>query len=147
MFADASLGSVLYNQPPRVLEPDPLDCLLVGDPLPLLHSHGDKVGDAEGRLPRPLEQEGVILQLGVGRLESCKDSGTRHAGRALDVVVECAELVTILLEEPESVLIKYSLSLCQVHTEGGHKISNTSCFHNLSINVFEPPCRAAAMSL
>ena len=43
------------------------------------------------RLPKHLEEEGVILEPGVGRLHCGQHPCHGHARRALDVIVECAE--------------------------------------------------------
>ena len=79
--------------------------------LPLVHGHGDQLRYPDRRLARPLEQEGVVRQLGVGGLESRQHARHRHARRALDVVVEGAVLVAVLLQEPEGVLIAEVLEL------------------------------------
>ena len=58
-----------------------------------------------------LEQEGVVAELGVGGLQGGEDTGHDHGGRALDVVVEGAVGVAVLLEEPEGVLVAKVLKL------------------------------------
>ena len=53
----------------------------------------------------------MVPQLGVGGLESRQHARHRHAGRALDVVVEGAVLVAVLLQEPEGVVVAEVLEL------------------------------------
>ena len=53
----------------------------------------------------------MVGQLGVGGLERGEHPGTRHAGRALDVVIEGAVLVAVLLQEPEGVVVAEVLEL------------------------------------
>ena len=53
----------------------------------------------------------MVGQLGVGGLERRQHARHRHAGRALDVVVEGAVLVAVLLQEPERVLVAEVLEL------------------------------------
>ena len=53
----------------------------------------------------------MVRQLGVGGLERGEHPGTRHARRALDVVVEGAVLVAVFLQEPEGILIAEVLEL------------------------------------
>ena len=61
-----------------------------------------QVGDAKGSLSGTLEEEGVIGELGVGGLQGGQDSGQGDGRGALDVVVEGAVLVAVLLKEPSS---------------------------------------------
>ena len=68
-------------------------------------------GDADGSLARPLEEEGVVSQLPPAGPESGQDASQGHAGRALDVVIEGAVLVAVLLQEPERVLVAEILEL------------------------------------
>ena len=61
-----------------------------------------QVGDAKGSLSGTLEEEGVIGELGVGGLQGGQDSGQGDGRSALDVVIEGAVLVAVLLKEPSS---------------------------------------------
>ena len=61
-----------------------------------------QVGDAKGSLSGTLEEEGVIRELGVGGLQGGQDTGQGDGRSALDVVVEGAVLVAVLLKEPSS---------------------------------------------
>ena len=53
----------------------------------------------------------MVRQLGISGLQGGQDTGHRHGGSALDVVVEGAVGVAVLLEEPEGVLVAKVLKL------------------------------------
>ena len=54
VLADVICKLSLDDETAGVLEPDPLDGLGVGDPLPLLHRRGDQLSDADGSLSSAL---------------------------------------------------------------------------------------------
>lgn len=62
-----------------------------------------QVGNAKSSFSSTLEEEGVVGQLGVGGLQGSQNSGHGDGGGALDVVVEGAVLVAVLLKEPGSI--------------------------------------------
>ena len=59
-----------------------------------------QVGNAKGSFAGALEEEGVVGELGVGGLQGSEDAGHGDRSGALDVVVEGAVLVAVLLKEP-----------------------------------------------
>lgn len=70
--------------------------------------------------PAPtLEEEGVVRELGVGGLERGQDAGDGDGGRALDVVVEGAVAVAVLLQEAERVVVAEVLELYQAVLKRG----------------------------
>ena len=76
-----------------------------------------------------LEEEGVVTELGVGGLQSSKDPSDNNGCGALDVIVEGAVRVAVLLEEPEGILVAEVLKLDQrvlaiVLDNGLHELIN-----------------------
>jgi hypothetical protein len=60
-----------------------------------------------------LEDEGVFTQLGFGNAQRGEEAGDGDRGGALDVVVEGAVLVAVLLEETEGVVVAEVFELDQ----------------------------------
>lgn len=60
-----------------------------------------------------LEDEGVFAQLGFGDAQRGEEAGDGDRGGALDVVVEGAVLVAVLLEETEGVVVAEVFKLDQ----------------------------------
>ena len=55
----------------------------------------------------------MVRQLGISGLEGGQDTGYRHGGSALDVVVEGAVGVAVLFQQPEGVVVTKVLKLDQ----------------------------------
>ena len=102
---DPTGGPISDYQASGVLQPDLLQTLLKRDSFSLLHGHGNEVCNTNGSLTRPLKEESVIGQLGVGGIEGGQHSSHGHASRALNVVVEGAVFVTVLLQESKGVVV------------------------------------------
>jgi hypothetical protein len=135
----AAARPVLHDQALRVHHPDAILGLGLARPL-VLHRHEAEPGDAQGRLtvdpqssryylqphptprryrpnapathlPGTLEHYRVVRELRLGQPERGEEAGDRDRGRALDVIVEGAIMLAVLVEQPEGVRVAKVLEL------------------------------------
>src|SRR5262249_61262694 len=70
----------------------------------LLHrGGGDKAGEADGGGTGAEEEDALVAELAACDLEGGDQSGERHAGSALDVVVVAAHLVPVSRQQVDRV--------------------------------------------
>jgi len=81
------------------------------------HRLDQQVGDAGGRLAGAEAHEGLLRQRLAGDAQRREDAGHRHRGGALDVVVEAADAVAVLLQQGEGVVVGEVLEL---HHDAGN---------------------------
>ena len=93
------VGHVAREQTRAVEQEDPVGRLLRGQPV-LGHRQRDEVGDADSRRPRAEHDDLLVDQAAPGDAHPGQDAREADRGRALDVVVERAQGVAVLREDP-----------------------------------------------
>lgn len=78
-------------------------------------------------LPSSTEKNGVVRELGIRKSSRRQQTGDSHTGGALNVVIEGAILVSILVQETERVVVAKILKL----DEDVLAISLHDCVHEL----------------
>ena len=100
----------LHHQPLGVEVPAAATRLLHTEPL--LHQGGDEqFAGAHAGLAGAEEEEALVAQGAAGDAQGRQDAGDGHRGGALDVVVEAADLVAVLLQQVEGVAVGKVLEL------------------------------------
>src|SRR3990172_777893 len=104
------VGAALDDQAFRVDQPAALVSGGFGQPL-RHHGRGYQIGDAGGGFARTQEQYFLVAQLAAGDAQR-REQARQHDGcRSLDVVVEGADPVTVLVQQAECVVIGEVLEL------------------------------------
>ena len=92
----------LDDQALGIHEPHPAQGFLAGHPL-ALHGRHAQIGDPDAGLARAEEQQCLLGDVLTGDAAGAQQAGQCHGGGALNVVVEGADPVAVLLEQSERV--------------------------------------------
>src|SRR5581483_9688416 len=98
--------------PCRIDEPAALAGFLLWHPF-VSHRRHDQVANADPGFASTQEQHLLVGESSSGQTNGRVQPGQRHCRRSLDIVVERADALTILLEQTESIDVRKVLELQQ----------------------------------
>ena len=104
------VGALSHDQSLGVEEPAAQPRLGLAQPF-LHHRRHDQVADADAGLAGAVEEEFVVAQAAAGQTQRRVETGQHHAGCTLNVVVEGADAIAVVVQQPEGVGVAEVLEL------------------------------------
>ena len=110
LLVPSQIGTALDNQPLGIEEPAARPRFLFRQAL-FHQRRSEQLAGAQPSLTRAEKEKTLILELTAGNAHGGEDARNRDRGGALNIIIEAAYLIAILLQKPEGVAVAEILEL------------------------------------